>query len=340
MIRRSRTAPQTLTHGAAPPYGALDSYRSDQPHFTQPEVRMRSRIPTLVLMFAVAACAGDTGEQADAESAQASMAEADEAALEQIRADYVTHYNMHHPDVVAAMYTDSAVGLWADGRIDENRADILAGLTEAMAGSPTLGLTTGETMIFGDHAITRGAYNVSMTPEGAPAPVTMTGNYMTHFVRQNGEWKINWVTSNSDAPLPEGMYAADEDSETPPDEGTMTALLTAYTTAFNAGDAAAVANLFTEDAVAAFSNLPLKQGRVAVQEAISERLAMGDSPKVEIHDVGTMELGDGWAVDGGWYTITAGATTQTGSYASLNRLQADGTWKIHWLVSNGQPMTN
>jgi hypothetical protein len=63
--------------------------------------------------------------------------------------------------------------------------------------------------------------------------------------------------------------------------------------------------------------------------------------EIEIHDMGTIELEPGWAIDGGWYTLNTttpeGAITQTATYLSLLRQQADGSWKIHWSVSNGQP---
>ena len=98
--------------------------------------------------------------------------------------------------------------------------------------------------------------------------------------------------------------------------------------------------MYTEDAAVSFSNSPLLQGRAAIAARMVERMAAG-SPKLELHNVGTLDLGEGWAVDGGWYMLTAtpetGPISQTGTYLSLVRQAEDGSWKFHWSVTNGQP---
>jgi hypothetical protein len=57
--------------------------------------------------------------------------------------------------------------------------------------------------------------------------------------------------------------------------------------------------------------------------------------------VNTADLADGWKLDAGWYEMTStppeGAMTQSGTYVNLLRREPDGSWKIHWAVSNGQP---
>lgn len=301
---------------------------------------MTARYPILLLAgLFVAACAETQPEDADAASAQVADASADEAALEQLRADYVTHYNAHHPAVVAGMFTDSAFGLWADGQVTMGKPAIQAALEADMAGSPTLSLETGDVMVFGDHAVARGSYSVSLTPEGAGA-LSLAGSYITHFVKADGQWKINGVLSNYDAAPPAGVPTAELTGDPPPDEGTLAELATAYTQSMNAGDWAGVAALYTEDATVAFSNGPALQGRAAIQARLAETFT-GGAPTIEIHDVGTVDVGDGYVVDGGWFTLNAttaeGAITQTGTYMSLARRDADGSWKIHWSVSNGQP---
>src|SRR3970040_1948271 len=107
---------------------------------------MKLRRATVFLVAGLAAaCAQEAAEQATAEPA-AEMS-ADETALEQLRADYVTHYNLHHAPMVAEMFTDSAYFLAADGSVQEGRAAVQASLEAAMAGLPTLSLTTGETLV-------------------------------------------------------------------------------------------------------------------------------------------------------------------------------------------------
>jgi uncharacterized protein (TIGR02246 family) len=307
---------------------------------------MKSRyLAVFSIALLAAACAGEAsqeGAEAASEAAASEMSESmgdDEAAIEQIRADYVEHYNMHHAPVVAELYDDSATWLSADGSVQEGKAAILASLEEAMGNTPTLSLSSRETMFFGDFAMGFGEYSVQMNPPEGEA-MTATGAYMTGFERgADGQWKIIGVITNYNTDPPEGMPAPEmTDSEPPPEEGTMTALTEAYETHFNLGHAEMVADLYTDDATVAFANLPIGEGKAAVVSSLQERFAMGDSPQVDIHDVYTMELEGGYAVDAGWYTISGsdGTVLQEGAYLNLLQ-QVDGEWKIHWMVSNGNP---
>ena len=77
----------------------------------------------------------------------------------------------------------------------------------------------------------------------------------------------------------------------------------------------------------------------SIQARFVERFGSITGQQIEIHDVGTLDLGGGWALDGGWFVVTAttpdGPMAQEGTYMNLVRQQPDGTWKIHWAVSNG-----
>ena len=299
---------------------------------------MKLNLPALLMAGAlVFACGGDTGEEG-AETAEMAAMAADEAAIEQIRADYVTHYNMHHAPIVADMFSDSAVFLGAEGSVEMGKAAILAGLEVDMAGSPTLSLTTAETRVMGDAAVARGTYSVSTTPEGGTA-MTLTGNYMTMFARENGTWKIAAVVSNFDAPPPADLPRPEPPAEAPPEMGTLTDLVAQYTLHHNLGHAPMVAALYTDDAVAAFPDAAPLVGRAAIEAGLTESLAQGN-PQLTIHAVGTEELGE-WAIDGGWYEITAtteqGPVASSGAYMLLARRGDDGAWKIHWIIGNSRP---
>ncbi|HEX6308546.1 MAG TPA: nuclear transport factor 2 family protein [Longimicrobiales bacterium] len=304
---------------------------------------MNTRITTLLLAGLIASACADadqTAQTAETDAPPATAASADEAAIEQLRADYVSHYNQHHPDVVAGMFTDSVYALWADGTVNMTRSEVQASLTQDMEATPTLTLETGDVMVFGDNAVARGSYTVNLTPPGA-APVALSGSYITHFTRVDGAWKINGLASNYDTIPPAAAVPepAVDEPPPPPEEGTMDDVVAAYTTLLAAGDWAGLANLYTDDAVVAFSNAPPLQGRSAVQARFAEQFTGPAS--IEVHDVGTLDLGGGFALDGGWYTLNAttsdGAISQSGAYLNLMRQQADGSWKIHWSVSNGQP---
>lgn len=301
-------------------------------------------IPALALAMFAVACGGDTGQEDADMAAESAMTEgmsdtmaADEAAIDQFRMDYVQHYNLHHPDMVAAMFDDSATWLNADGSVLEGRAAIQERLTADMAGNPTVDITSTDTKILGDWAMSIGAYSVDTTPPEGQM-MTMTGNYISGFEKQDGQFKLVGLITNFNTTPPEGVEWAEPSGEAPPENGTMTDLITAYETHFNLGHADMVADLFTDDAIVGFANLPMGQGRAAVVDALQQRFAMGDSPQIDIHDVYTMDFGDGWAVDAGWYAITTtGGAGQTGNYISLAQQQPDGTWKMHWMVSNGRP---
>jgi uncharacterized protein (TIGR02246 family) len=172
-------------------------------------------------------------------------------------------------------------------------------------------------------------------------PMTSAGYYMSVATRVDGAWKLTGVVTNFNATPPEGMaYVESTDTEPPPEEGTMADMVAAYETHFNLGHAGMVADLYTDDAIAALANRSAVEGRAAIEALMSERMAAG-SPQIDLHDVGTWDLGEGWAVDGGWYSMTAtgpdGPVATMGAYMSLVQQQADGTWKIHRVVTNSQP---
>lgn len=305
---------------------------------------MRIRVllaPAVVLSFAT--CGGDTAREPDLpagqEPAEAETVSAAEAALDALPSTYEAAYNRHDAAAVAAMFGDSAVVLSANGAVLEGRDAIQAFFQGEMAGSPEIDITQADTRTMGDYAAARGSYTLHTTPEGME-PIEVHGNYLSVARMQDGEWEIMGLTTNTDAPPPEGMPQAEAPAEAPPENGTMEDVLNAYQQAFNAGDAAGVAAVYTEDGVMAFSNLPVAEGRAAIQAAVEERFAMG-SPQLTIHDVGSMEFGDGWAADGGWYELKAtsdeGEVTQTGNYMLLLRQDDTGAWKVVWGISNGQP---
>lgn len=296
----------------------------------------------VVAGLVVMACAGETGDPpaTDTATAQVPAPTADEAAIDQVRTDYVTHYNMHHASVVADLYADSAMWLDVSGAVHMGKAELLASLEAEIAGSPTLTLTSRETMVFGDHAVDIGDYTASTTLDGTAA--NFAGTYLTYLQRQDGQWKIAGGINNFSAPPAVPLPAPTEEEETPPDAGTMQEFTAAYVQAFNASDWAALGAMVTDDAKIAFSQAPLIEGGpAAVQARYTERFGAESSPMIEIHDVGTQELADGWALDGGWFTFSAttpeGRITQTGMYLSVVQRQPDGSWKMHWHVSNGTP---
>jgi len=299
---------------------------------------MLKRSTALVLVTALlAACAGEANQETPDTAVAAGGPSADERALEEIRAYWETHYNMHHADMVASTYADSAWTLPANGGWIQGRAAIEADLAESMAASPTATIQGADVLLMGDLGATMGTYSVSVAPEGGESD-SWSGAYLNLVTKQSGEWKILGSITNYDAARPEGWSWVAPMTDPPADEGTMKDLVDAFVTQWNAGNASMVAALYTDDAMASFSNGPILRGRAAIEGAVATSLESG--AHLTIHDVGTLPMGEGWAADGGWYQLNApggGDEVQRGSYLNILRQQADGSWKIHRMLSNAQP---
>ena len=298
-------------------------------------MKIRIVAPVILTLFLVS-CGGDVGE---ADAPAAAEMSPDEQALAELREAWAQHYNLHHASMVADYYAEDAVALGADGSVSEGRDAIEAALETQMEGSPTVTLPPpGETMVFGDRAVSMGSYEIETTPAGSD-PMSISGSYLISFSKESGEWEITSLVSNYDSPRPEGWAYASMGDEPPEDEGTMTDLVEGYARHWNLGHPSMVADYYTEDAKVAFSDSPVVTGRAAVASELEE--SMTESPlEITIHDVATWELGEGWALDGGWYQMDApdgGDPMQAGTYLILCKQADDGSWQIHWLVSNGHP---
>ncbi|HEX9699841.1 MAG TPA: nuclear transport factor 2 family protein [Acidobacteriota bacterium] len=302
------------------------------------------KLRLLLAVFVVvglAACGGG----ADTETAAPAPAETaapmdDDAALEERTEYYVTHYNMHHPSMVVELYTDDAVVLEADGSVHDGKAAILAAMEADVAGSPTLTVDTADRVIVGDAAVARGTFSVEMTPEGAAEPMTVSGNFMTLHQRAAGEWKIHRLITNFDSEPAPGTEMTGLPAEAPPElaDSPLAAVRDYYQTHFNMGHGSMVASMFEEDAVVAFANQPWMEGRAAVEAHLNAEVEAGATGLV-IHPVGAEDLGEGWAIEGGWFEINTAGGMVNGTYMVLGRQQDDGAYRIHWSLANGHPAT-
>lgn len=302
-------------------------------------VRFRFTAALLGLTLAVGACAEDTPDtEATPEAETAAEAPAQgEAAVEALAEEWVTHYNLHHPEMVADLYTEDATFLAADLSVDEGREAIAASLAEQMEGSPTASVTTDDVMMFGDRAVARGTYSVEVTMD--EAPVSFSGAYINLLQQVDGEWRIQGLLTNYDSPRPEG-WSWGEPGDPPEEASTMTSLIEEFETHWNLGHPDMVADLYAEDAVVSFSNGPWLNGRDAVAGTLGERME-AVAATIDVHGVTTIELDEAHRVDGGWYEILADESEevlQTGMYVHLLEQAEDGSWKILWAVTNGRPM--
>jgi uncharacterized protein (TIGR02246 family) len=303
---------------------------------------MKLRLLLAVFVVVVlAACGGGTDTETPAPApAETAAPMDDDAALEERTEYYVTHYNMHHPSMVVELYTDDAVVLEADGSVHDGKDAILAAMEADVASSPTLTVDTAERIIAGDSAVARGTYSVVVTPEGATAPMTVTGNFITLSHRVDGEWKIHRLITNFGSEPAPGTEMTGLPAEAPPElaDSPLAAVREYYQTHFNMGHGSMVASMFEEDAAVAFANQPWMEGRAAVEAHLNAEVEAGATGLV-IHPVGADDLGEGWAIEGGWFEINTPGGPMRGTYMVLGRQQADGEYRIHWSLANGHPAT-
>ena len=113
-----------------------------------------------------------------------------------------------------------------------------------------------------------------------------------------------------------------------PDEAGIRAQTTAWEKAFTAGDAKALAALYTEDAILMPPGAPPVNGRAAIQEFFVKDVAAAKAagavftlnPKTDVGVSGNM----GW--ESGTYKVTVkGAVVETGKFLSVSR-KKDGKW--------------
>ena len=293
------------------------------------EIRTRSLMLPLVLIFG--ACqAGDEAANGEMDGQAPDAA----AQLDALRADYEEHYDMGHADVVADMYVEDAVALLADGGVYDGREAIAANLSETLEASPDLALEQLDAIISADGqmGVTIGTWDVTMTPEGGDA-MSYGGHYMTANTRTADGWKLMGVISNHDTQQSAEMLQGTVPESRPPENTEIAPLLSAYEEAWNAGDAAGLAALFTEDAWAAFADLPAVQGRDAIAGIMEQRVR----GTMDLHGVRSESLGDGRMVDGGWFTISGGGQGDFNGHYWVVTETVDGEPKIKWAVSNGRP---
>jgi len=111
-----------------------------------------------------------------------------------------------------------------------------------------------------------------------------------------------------------------------------------YQAAYNAGDAAAVTALYTDDATSMPDHHAPVDGKAAIQEHLQQIFAQY-TPSLTITPADT-EISGEIAHEHGTYSMTltpkggGNAITENGKYLVVLKRQADGSWKIHHDIDN------
>ncbi|MGI9627986.1 MAG: YybH family protein [Longimicrobiales bacterium] len=260
----------------------------------------------------------------------------DETALTEMTDYYVTHFNLGHASMVTGnTYAEDALVLGANGNVLQGRDAITADMEANMAaGSPQVAVNSMGHVISGNNAVRRGTYTLTNEVDGEAT--SMSGAFINFATKTGDEWKVKVLQTNFEAGATADTWARTGGDPSAAEESMMTALIEGYETHYNLGHPSMVADLYTEDAEAAH-NGPWLSGKAAITAQLEEQMAEG-SPQLDIRGVTTELMGDGMALDRGWYEITVnGERAQFGTYTLLAQQDEAGDYKIKWAVSNGSP---
>ena len=135
---------------------------------------------------------------------QTTMAPADPAPINDLRARFATAYNAGDATAVAELYTDDAVVMPDHHAAIQGKAAIQQYLQGLFAQSTAnLAITPGDTEITGDLAHEHGTFSMTVTPKAGGNAMTDNGNYLVILRRQaDGSWKIHHDMDNSSNPQP------------------------------------------------------------------------------------------------------------------------------------------
>ncbi len=98
--------------------------------------------------------------------------------------------------------------------------------------------------------------------------------------------------------------------------------------AFNKGDSAAAAAMYTEDAIAMPPGAAMARGRQAIQDGMASDFKTYAATGLKLTTSDVTLAGD-LAVEVGTYSIQLGDSTQEGKYLVVWKSQADGSWKLY-----------
>ena len=113
-----------------------------------------------------------------------------------------------------------------------------------------------------------------------------------------------------------------------------------FEAAFNKGDAAGLAKLYTADAVVMAPNYARIRGRRAIQ-GLWQRFFDAGVSDIDLKTL-ELEVADRRASEYGTFSLTApdgrgGRVTATGKYIVLWRHDSDGVWRLHRDIWNNDP---
>ncbi len=154
------------------------------------------------LVFSLSACTPAT-EQPEAVAEEVVTTEADVAAIETLRADFVTAYNAEDVDKLLNLFTADAVRMPPDEPALSGTEELRGYFSSRFElADIEVSIATDETEIAGDWAFARGNFGVAVTSAAGGEPVEYTGKWINIMQRQaDGSWKMSHNIYNNDVPV-------------------------------------------------------------------------------------------------------------------------------------------
>lgn len=189
-----------------------------------------------------------------------------------------------------------------------------------------------EIEIMGDFAFARGVYHANRTPVAGGDPIVTDGKFMTILKRQeDGSWQIYRDIFNSNVP-PAPVAAEETDVE---------AVTASILTTWDEYVASTLTNnvdrrlaLWADDGVILRPGRPPFDGKEAIYERVQGSFSRTTYEEMTIDNLevevsGDMAFARGTYTVKGFVTETGAPIVADGTYMSIFKRQADGTWKLY-----------
>jgi uncharacterized protein (TIGR02246 family) len=151
---------------------------------------------TALLTSALVACAPSS-------PGTATTSQADVDAVNNVRNEFVSAFNMGDAAKVASLYATDAVIMPTHQPMITGRDAIESyNKTFFEMFTATINVAPVETKVFGDRALDRGTYTIQITPKAGGSPMMDEGKYIVLLQRQaDGSWKLTHDIDNTSMPL-------------------------------------------------------------------------------------------------------------------------------------------
>jgi ketosteroid isomerase-like protein len=234
----------------------------------------------------------------------------DKAVADEVTATWSKAFNSGDSMAIAALYSDDARLAPPGSSPIDGRASIEAyWKADIGAGGEVTTLTAGGSMATGNLLHVNGAYEVK-SKSGMPLA---SGQYAQLWRRDKGEWKVQEEMWRIDPAVQHDPVMANQ-------------FESQWTTAYNAGDAKALAALYDKDAVLSTKPMGSFEGRDAIQSFWKEDFGTGKpTTKLTLTDV--YVAGEMAHLEGQYEVADRGKITN-GHYVQL-WMQDGEDWRIH-----------